>query len=141
MYRGRRKEVEMRKLRLAVVIFCVAFLSVASTCANRGIVVDTTGMTPEQIEALNWKINYAVALDWYEWELKSYEASLGALPEEEAKEIHKDVWPLFKAVRVSLDALGVIATGQDPGGDPQQTYDLYLKAKAELLAALARLFD
>jgi hypothetical protein len=89
-------------------IILVLFALIA--CAGQGgIVVDTTGMTPEQVEAVNWRVKYGAALDWYEWELSSLKANLDLLPQEEAMEIYEKMLPLIIAVRASINGLGAIA--------------------------------
>jgi hypothetical protein len=121
-------------------IILVLFALIA--CAGQGgIVVDTTGMTPEQVEAVNWRVKYGAALDWYEWELSSLKANLDLLPQEEAMEIYEKMLPLIIAVRASINGLGAIAYGSDPNVDPQEAYDQYFKAKQALLAALMTAFN
>lgn len=134
-------DVKTRQTAKLLTLLMVLFL-VISCMGKTPIVVDTTGMTPEQIEAVQWKVKYAVALDWYDWEQKSYKASLDALPLEKAKEIHNDAKPLWEAADTTLAAFRAAVYAQNP--DPMQqdeAYQAYLTAKSALLATLVKLLD
>jgi hypothetical protein len=124
--------------RVSVILFML--LALIACGAQKSIIVDTTGLTPEQVVAVEWKVKYAVALDWYDWELKSYKTNLDMLPRDEALKVHEQLWPLIKTAKATLAALGAIAYAKDPTGDPQMAYDQYFQAKQALLAALMLAF-
>jgi len=123
--------------RVSVILFVL--LALIACGANQGIVVDKTGMTPEEAAAVVWKERYGTALDWYEWELNSLKANLALLPLEEASGVYKTLQPLLKTVSASITALGAFVHGSAVG-DPQDAYDEYFKAKQALLAVLMQAF-
>ncbi len=125
--------------RVSVVVFLLLAL-VACPATQKSIVIDTTGLTPEQIVAVEWKVKYAIAIDWYSWQLNSYKANLDLLPKDEALKIHVMIWPLLKAADAAIMTLGALAYAQDPTGDPQLAYNQYFQAKQALLAAIMLAF-
>jgi hypothetical protein len=133
------KEEKMQNLkRISVVIFVL--LALVACGQQKSIIVDTTGLTPEQAKAIEWKVQYAVALDWYEWELKSYKNNLDLLPKEDALVVHEKLWPLIKSVKLSITTLGALAYSQDPDADPAAAYEAYFQAKQALLQAIMMAF-
>ena len=131
----------MRKIQqISVVVICL--LALIACGGQKAIIIDTTGLTPEQAAAVEWKAKYAVALDWYEAELKSYEVSLDILPLDQANAIHAIARPVINTVTVALKAFQAAAYSVNPdAGDQQAAYDAYLASKAALLKLLLTLFN
>jgi hypothetical protein len=120
-----------------VILVSVLILSCLTVTGKKSIVVDTAGLTQEQIEQLEWKVKYAVAIDWQDHILKSYKATLDAMPQKEASAIHAIAWPIFKKINVAIKAMAVAITDKNTE-DAQAQYQLYLNTKTEILKILAK---
>lgn len=108
---------------------------------KQAIIVDTEGLPSEQKELIEWKVKYAVGLDWYDYQLRSYKAALDAMPPADAKKVYKDLEPFFETTRASLDSFGLYVKGMDPDADPNQLYNDYLRIRAVLLAKILDLIN
>jgi hypothetical protein len=119
-------------------VLLVAFTLLGCPSGQKYIQVDTTGMTPEQVQTLEWRVKYAVALDWYDYELKSYKTTLDALPKEDAQKIHDKVWPLFKTAKASIDVLETVSLSGDPDKSAE-AYESFLTVKSKILMLMTKL--
>jgi outer membrane PBP1 activator LpoA protein len=129
------------KLKLLPVILTVMLLA-ACMGGNHAIIVDTTGLPAEQVELIEWKVKYAVALDWQAWQMKSLEANLDAMDPAQAKEIYKEIGPLIGGVEASMQAFRSVVYSKSPDpAEQQQAYEAFLAAKTKLLGAIVRLLD
>ena len=135
----------MRKLfsfidELSLILLILVCTVLLVGCAARGgIVVDTTGMTPEEIERIEWKIKYAVAVDWYDYTLKSYKATLDSMPEVDATAFHAKVWPTARKIDVALKTMGIAVGGWTfDQKTAEDNYKIYMLIRTELLKLLAK---
>lgn len=126
---------------IGLLLLFVVLIFAANGC-DKGIVVDTEGLPPEQVEFINWKVKYAVALDWYDWQIKSYKAQLDAMPLADAQATHKELKPFWDAVDTALKSFksAVYAQSADQA-ERDAAYQEYLAAKAKILQMLITLFD
>jgi hypothetical protein len=131
----------MLNLKRVGVIVCLLVALVACS-GQRSIIIDTTGLTLEQIAAIEWKVKYAVALDWYAFQLSSYKANLDALPLDQSKVIHTKIGPLLQTANYMMLSFRAVAYAQNPDpAEQQEAYNAFIQAKAAVLAALIRAFD
>jgi hypothetical protein len=134
----------MLNLKRVGVIVCLLLALVACVACSgqRSIIIDTTGLTPEQIVAVEWKAKYAVALDWFDAQVISYKTSLDTFPLDKAQEIHKKVRPLLDVANTALLSFRAAAYGQDLSPASQQkAYEAFLKAKSTVLVMIVKAFQ
>ena len=125
---------------MKVIVILFMLLALIACSGQKSIVVDTTGMTPEQIAAVEWKVKYAVALDWYHWQMMSYKTNLDMLSKEDAQAFHAKAGPLLDVAFTTLHGLRAVAYSSSPDPVEQaQAYEAFMKAKAELLRILLTL--
>ena len=131
----------MRQLKRVSVI-AVCLLAFVACSGQRSVIIDTIGLTPEQITAVEWKARYAVALDWYDLQMASFETSLNMLPLDQAKELYAKAETVTDAAFTALQTFRAAAYSKSPDpANQQEAYDAFIAAKAAVLKILLTLFN